>query len=345
MSQLDQPLSDAQAADFSRLALRCIATEYPNAPMQVLAGPDDARSPRALHPVFYGCFDWHSAVHSHWLLVRLLKCNPGHPAAAEARAALAERFTADALRAEAEYFDAPNNRGFERMYGWAWVLRLALELRTWVDPDARSWAANLAPLEQRLAELMLEYLPRLEYPLRTGVHPNTAFALGQGLDYAAGVGAAELDALLRDKAVEFFGSDQRYPVNYEPSGEDFFSPALAEADLMRRVLPRREFSQWLDRFLPDLRSGRLGPLLVPVEVRDMRDGRIGHLAGLNLHRAWTMQAVARALQPGDVRIGTLEASAKEHLDAGLGHVFSGCYEGEHWMGTFAVYALTGVDGG
>ena len=257
---------------------------------------------------------------------------------------LAAQFTAEALLAEAEYFDAPPNRAFERMYGWAWVLRLALELRTWVDADARRWSAHLAPLEQRIVALMQDYLPRLEWPLRTGVHPNTAFALGQGIDYAHGVGDAELHAALIDKSIDFFASDRHYPVNYEPSGEDFFSPALAEADLMRRVLERRQFSQWLDGFLPDLRSGRLGPLLVPVVVSDMSDGRIGHLAGLNLHRAWTMRAVARALPPGDVRIGTLDASSKEHLAAGLEYVFSGYYEGEHWLGTFAVYALTGVDG-
>ena len=343
MPNFDQPLTDAQAAVFSRLALDCIVTEYPNKPMQVMVGDESALTPRQLHPVFYGCFDWHSAVHGHWLLVRLLKLHPGHLEAQNTRAALAAQFSAEELVAEAEYFDAKHNRSFERMYGWAWLLRLAVELRTSDDPDAQAWAERLAPLEQRIVALTLDYLPRLDWPVRTGVHPNTAFALGQALDYARAVGNGDLEELLIEKSLAYFAADRQYPVNYEPSGEDFFSAALAEADLMRRVLPPPAYSDWLDGLFPGLRQGDLGRLLEPATVSDVTDGRIVHLAGLNLHRAWTMRSVAWALPADDLRAQVLLESASDHLAAGLDYVFSGHYEGEHWLATFAVYGLTGVD--
>ena len=343
MPNFDQPLTDAQAAVFSRLALDCIVTEYPNKPMQVMVGDESALTPRQLHPVFYGCFDWHSAVHGHWLLVRLLKLHPGHPEAQRTRAALAGKFSAEELVAEAEYFDAKHNRSFERMYGWAWLLRLAVELRTFDDPDAQAWAERLAPLEQRIVALTLDYLPRLDWPVRTGVHPNTAFALGQALDFARAAGNGDLEELLIEKSLAYFSADRQYPVNYEPSGEDFFSAALAEADLMRRVLPSAAYSDWLDGFFPGLRQGDLGRLLEPATVSDVTDGKIVHLAGLNLHRAWTMRSVAWALPADDLRAQVLLESASDHLAAGLDYVFSGHYEGEHWLATFAVYGLTGVD--
>ena len=341
--EFDQPLSDAHAAAFSSLALDCIVSEYPNKPMQVMVGDESALTPRQLHPVFYGCFDWHSALHGHWLLVRLLKVYPGHPQAERTRATLARQFGAAELLTEAEYFDQKHNRSFERMYGWAWLFRLALELRTFDDADARVWAQRLEPLEQRIVSLTLDYLPRLDWPVRTGVHPNTAFALGQALDYARAVGHEELEQLVVERSLHYFRRDRSYPVNYEPSGEDFFSAALAEADLMRRVLPAADFSEWLDGFFPGLRRGDLGPLLAPAVVSDVTDGKIVHLAGLNLHRAWTMRSVAWALPAEDPRRSVLLQSADEHLAAGLSYVFSGHYEGEHWLATFAVYGLTDVD--
>lgn len=339
----DRPLTAAQAAAFSALALDCITTEYPNKPGQVMVGDQSALTPRQLHPVFYGCFDWHSAAHGHWLLVRLLKLYPGNPQAQRTRDTLAAQFDAAALMTEAEYFDEPHNRSFERMYGWAWLLRLVAELRSFDDPDARLWAERLAPLEQRIVALTLDYLPRLDWPIRTGVHPNTAFALGQALDYARAAGHAELEQLVVGKSLAYYGEDRQYPVEYEPSGEDFFSAALAEADLMRRVLPRGEYSGWLDDFFPGLGQGDLGRLLEPATVSDVTDGKIVHLAGLNLHRAWTMRSVAWALPEGDPRAKVLLGSAAEHLAAGLDYVFSGHYEGEHWLATFAVYGLTEVD--
>ena len=343
MPSFGQPLTRERAAAFSELALDCIVTEYPNKPGQVMLGEDSVLTPRQLHPVFYGCFDWHSAVHGHWLLVRLLKLYPGHSAAELARNVLEAQFSTDALLAEAEYFDEEQNRSFERMYGWAWLLRLVVELRAFDDPYARQWAQRLAPLERRIVALTMDYLPRLDWPVRTGVHPNTAFALGQELDYARAVGNAQLERLLIDRSLAYYAADRQYPVNYEPSGEDFFSAALAEADLMRRVLPAPEYSAWLDGFFPGLREGELGRLLEPAEVSDVTDGKIVHLAGLNLHRAWTMRSVAWALPAEDPRAKVLLESAGDHLQAGLEYVFSGHYEGEHWLATFAVYGLTEVD--
>jgi hypothetical protein len=329
-----------KAAAFVQLALKGIDREYPNKPGETLRDAKDIMSPSAMHPAFYGNFDWHSCVHGHWLVVRLLRIVPGLSNAGEARAALAKHLAAANLATEAAYFEPKDNRSFERMYGWAWTLRLAAELKAWDDPDAREWAKNIAPLEKKLVELTKDFLPRLTYPVRTGTHPDTAFALGQVIDYARAVGDADLEKTAATKAREYFLADKNYPTNYEPSGEDFFSPGLNEADLLRRVLPREEFSRWLDGFLPGLRSGDLGNWARAAEVSDLTDARIIHLVGLNLSRAWTMRGVASALAPDDPRRVTLEAAVNLHEAAGLKHVFSGHYEGDHWLATFAVYHVS-----
>ena len=337
---MPSPLDPTRASAFARLALRGIDREYPNKPAEVLRGPADIMSPAAMHPAFFGCFDWHSAVHGHWLLVRLLRICPGLPEAAEIRERLGAHLTAAKLAAEAAYFEPAENRGFERMYGWAWALRLATELKTWEDPDARSWAQNLAPLEKKLVALVRDFLPRLTYPVRTGLHPDTAFALGQILDYARAAGDAGLEQLIATRARHYYLADRNYPLNYEPSGEDFFSAGLNVADVMRRVLPPAEFSSWLDAFIPGLRTGDLGAWGRPAEVSDPTDGRIIHLAGLNLNRALNLHGILSMLAPGDSRRSALEASRQAHEAAGLQYVFSGHYEGEHWLATFAVYQLT-----
>jgi hypothetical protein len=332
---------DATRADqFARLVLAGIDREYPNKPGDVLTTADDVRPTRSTHPAFFGCYDWHSSVHGHWLLVRLLKLQPGMPSAAEARKQLNAHFNAESLATEAAYFDKKENRSFERMYGWAWALRLVAELRTWDDPDARRWLANFAPLEQQLVSLTKAYLPRLTYPIRTGIHPDTAFALEQLLDYARTVGDTSFELLLLTRARDYFMPDRAYPIGYEPSGEDFFSPGLNVADLMRRVLTREEFSRWLDDFLPALRTGDLGAWAHPAEVSDLTDPRIVHLVGLNLSRAWTIQGILSALAPDDPRRAALEKAEALHAEAGLRHVFSGHYEGEHWLATFAIYYST-----
>ena len=320
---LMQALNDDQISNFARLALDGIVREWPNKPGQVYIGPESALTPRQMHPVFYGSFDWHSSVHGHWMLVRLLKQYPDCSVAHLIRQSLDSQLQAEALQAEADYFDGPMGRGFERMYGWAWLLRLATELHGWEDEQGQRWAAALKPLEEKIVELTLSYLPRLEYPIRTGTHPDTAFAMAFALDYARTVGHEELETLLLDRALHYYAEDRDYPEAYEPSGEDFFSSGLNEADLMRRVLSAEEFAAWLERFLPGFSDGTFGQLGIPVEVSDPTDGRLVHLAGLDLSRAWTLQGIAHAFPEGDARRARLMANAQAHADVGLSYVFSG----------------------
>lgn len=333
--------NEEQAARFAGMALASVVREYPNKPMHVHLGPESALRPSALHPSFYGSFDWHSAVHGHWLLVRLLREFPQAPFAAEARAVLDRHLAPERVAVETAYFQVSDNRGFERMYGWAWLLRLSAELAAWEgDPDAARWREQLRPLEEILVARTREYLPRLTYPIRTGVHPDTGFALAQILDYARAVGDAELAALIEQRARAWYLEDRAWSFAFEPSGEDFFSSGLNEADLMRRILPPAEFSAWLNRFWPDLRRGQLGPMGEPAVVSDLTDGRIVHLVGLNLSRAWTMEGIASALPERDPRRARLLRSAAVHAEAGLAYAFSGHYGGEHWLASFAVYLLS-----
>ena len=335
-------LTGKQVAAFAELALAGLDKEYPNKPQHVMTGPESKLSPRELHPAFFGCFDWHSSVHGHWMLVRLLKLYPDHAAAAEIRRRLDAHFSRALLQREFDYFTVKENVSFERMYGWAWCLRLAAELHAWDDPQARQWRDNMRPLESKLVELTMAYLPKLSFPVRTGVHPDTAFALAQTLDYAQTVGNTALAELVSRRSRTYYLDDAKYNDAYEPSGEDFFSPALNEADLMRRVLKPDEFATWLDRFLPGLGDGSAKRLLAPVEVSDVADPKLVHLAGLNLSRAWALAGIARGLPVQDLRVKRLEEAAAKHAEKGLGYVFSGYYEGEHWLATFAIYALSDV---
>lgn len=333
-------LTRDQASAFARLALKGLAKEYPNKPEHVLAGPDDVKGPRALHPAFYGSYDWHSCVHGHWMLARLLRRFPDLPESKEIRAALNDDLTAEKLEAEAAYFARKESRPFERPYGWAWLLKLAEELHGWDDPDARAWSRNLRPLADVVVARYLEFFPKQTYPIRTGVHPNTAFGLAFALDYARALGDARLEALVGERARAYFGADEDAPAKWEPSGADFLSPCLAEADLMRRVLPAGEFRAWFAKFLPGVAAGEPKSLLMPATVTDRTDPQLVHLDGLNLSRAWCLRGVASALPPGDPARVTLESSATRHAEAGLAHVASGDYAGEHWLATFAVYLLT-----
>ncbi len=336
-------LDAAQAEQFARLALDSVVREYPNKPMHVHVGPESAQRPSTLHPAFYGSFDWHSSVHGHWLLVRLLRNFPSAAFADEARAVLNLHLTAECIQTETAYYLEAPNRSYERMYGWAWLLHLVAEAEASAragDPDAARWREALRPLEQILVERTRDYLPKLSYPIRTGVHPDTGFALAMILDYARGVGDAETEQLILARARAWYGKDANWNFDFEPSGEDFFSSGLNAADLMRRVLPAAEYSAWLDRFWPGLRRGELGPLAEPAVVSDVTDGRIIHLAGLNLSRAWTMRGIASTLPPRDPRRARLETLAQQHAEAGLATVFSGYYEGEHWLASFAVYLLS-----
>lgn len=333
-------LTTQQASSLARLALDGIQREYPNSPGYVLNGPDDLQSPRTLHPAFYGCFDWHSAVHSHWMLVRLLKTLPALPEASDIRAALAENLTAKNILVEKEYIEQPNRRSFERMYGWAWLLKLAEDLLTWDDPDGKEWSRNLQPLADVFVQRYLEFLPKQTYPIRVGTHPNTAFGLTFALDYARTIRHQELEKLIIERIYDYFWKDRDYPAGWEPGGSDFLSPCLVEADLMRRVLLPGEFHSWLGRLLPGLPEGKPKTLFTPATVADRTDPQIVHLDGLNLSRAWCMRGIASTFSVDDPAYRVLAKAADRHAQAALPHITSGDYMGEHWLASFAVYMLT-----
>ncbi|MET0401144.1 MAG: DUF2891 domain-containing protein [Cystobacter sp.] len=333
--------SAENAARFAELALACVHREYPNKIAHVMAGDEDARPPRDLTPAFYGCYDWHSSVHGHWLLARLARRYPEAPFAQKARRALAQSLTPAHLEVELRYLSAPGRVSFERPYGLAWLLQLAAELREWDDPQAREWATALAPLETHAAQRLREWLPKLSRPIRVGEHDQTAFAFGLVLDWSRRAGDTALEKLLTERVEAFYGADVRAPLAYEPSGHDFLSPCLAEADLMRRVWPPARFARWLSGFLPGIPS-RAGPAwLEPAVVTDPSDPKLAHLDGLNLSRAWMLEGIVSGLPPQDKRRPALEEAAKRHRDAGLQAVTGAHYEGGHWLGSFAVYLVTG----
>jgi len=298
-----------QANHFAKLAHDCIQRELPNSIQHVIHGPSDVRRPRELHPAFYGCLDWHSAVHGHWMLVRLLRTVPGLADAAQIRAALDANLTAGNIAAEVAYFAGPHRQSFERTYGWAWLLQLAAELHGWDDADARRWSAHLQPLTEAIAGRYLAFLPKQTYPIRTGVHANTAFGLALALDYARATGHAELATLLVERAKAYYAADRDAPAAWEPGGEDFLSPALIEADLMRRVFAPGELAGWLHGFLP---RGLPPSLEQPAIVSDRSDGKLAHLDGLNLSRAWCLRAVGNALPVHDPLRVAFTAAADVH---------------------------------
>lgn len=335
------PALDAPAAErFARLALACVHLEYPNKIAHTLASDADARPPRELTPAFYGCYDWHSAVHGHWLLARVARLHPGTPTANAARVALARSLTPAHVAVELEYFRRPGRASFERPYGLAWLLQLAAELRQWDDPAAREWSATLAPLETEMADRLRAYLPKLRYPIRVGEHSQTAFALGLVHDWAVVAGDDAMRTLVASRARDWYLADRACALAYEPSGEDFLSPCLAEADLMRRVLPAPEFARWLGAFLPGIPRRADAAWLPPAVVTDRTDPKLAHLDGLNLSRAWMLRGIERGLPARDPRHGALAAAARAHADAALPAVTGEHYEGGHWLGTFALYLVS-----
>ena len=333
-------LSEAQASHFARLALKCVRKEYPNKPEHVMNDGQDVESPKKLHPAFYGCYDWHSSVHGHWMLVRLLRMFPALREGQQIRTALRSNLTDENISAEVAYLKVPNRQSFERTYGWAWLLKLAEELSLWNDDDARRWTSNVQPLAGALVNRYLEFLPKQTYPIRTGVHPNTAFGLAFAYDYATNLKDEKLANLIAERSRTYFAKDANYPAAWEPGGEDFFSAALTEADLMRRVMRPAEFRRWFHRFLPQLVAGAPKTLLRPAIVTDRSDPKLVHLDGLNLSRAWCMRSIAAALPRNDPARGVLAASAKVHAADALANVASGDYAGEHWLASFAVYMLS-----
>jgi DUF2891 family protein len=335
------PAFDAVAAErFARLALACVDKEYPNKISHVLNSDADVAPPRKLTPAFYGCYDWHSSVHGHWLLARLARKFPEAPFAKPARAALRRSLTADNLKQEAAYLREKGRTNFERPYGLAWLLQLVAELREGDDRESKEMLANLRPLEQAAIERLTTWLPKLTHPVRIGEHAQTAFALGLMLDYARDAGNENLIKLLTDQARRFYLADKSCPMAYEPSGEDFLSPCLAEADVMRRVLPSAEFGSWLKEFLPQIPTAAKADWLPVTVSPDPSDPKLAHLDGLNLSRAWMLDGIISALPADDPRRPGLGAAADAHRRAGLAAVTGAHYEGGHWLGSFAVYLVS-----
>jgi hypothetical protein len=336
-----EPLPAAAVERFADLALACVHQEYPNKLAHALASDADVLPPRTLTPAFYGCYDWHSSVHGHWLLARLARSYPDAAFAPRARAALAASLTPERIAAEVRYLDGPGRVSFERPYGLAWLLQLHAELVEWNDPQAREWAAAVAPLARLCAQRLTSWLPKLSEPIRIGEHNQTAFALGLALDWARAVGDSASEAVFVTAVRRFYLDDRRCPFDYEPSGEDFLSPCLAEADVVGRVLLPKEFARWLDEFLPQVpRDGR-GDWLEPGIVTDPSDPKLGHLDGLNLSRAWMAEGIAARLPSGDARRPALLALAQRHRATSLPRVTGEHYEGGHWLGSFATYLVTG----
>jgi len=338
------PVNGTLAAKFARLALDCVHREYPNKISHVLNSPEDAQVPSSLYPVFYGCFDWHSSVHGHWLLVRLLRTVPPEQLPAGLRdeiiAALMQSFSAQGIVAEAAYFEAENRGSFERPYGIAWFLQLTAELREWQDPIAAVWLETLLPLEAVIIAHIKAWLPNLAYAIRLGTHNQSMFAFGLMLDWARASGDEELADLVKERSMAFHLEDRNCPMAYEPSGEDFLSPCLMEADLMRRILPQIAFSEWLGNFLPGIPLDGSSDWLTPGIVMDPTDGKLVHLDGVNLSRAWNLENIAWALPADDPRRASLLAAAEIHAQTGLANVSGEHYEGSHWLASFATYLVT-----
>jgi len=333
---------DAAAAQrFAGLALACVHKEYPNKIAHVLSSDEDVQPPRKLTPAFYGCYDWHSAVHGHWLLARLAREFQSEPFAEQARQALSLSLREENIAAESAYLLAPGRATFERPYGLAWLLQLAAELRQWNDPSAEQWLAALAPLERAASQRLKDWLPKLGYPIRVGEHSQTAFAFGLILDWSRISGDREMELLLVSRIRAFYQGDRDCPIAYEPSGQDFLSPCLAEADLMRRVLDQDEYAAWLATFLPGIPRRDTGAWMDPAIVTDRSDGKLAHLDGLNISRAWMLEGIASGLPDADARRQTILDAAAAHREAGLAAVTGEHYEGGHWLGSFATYLVTG----
>lgn len=317
------------------LPLHCIQVEYPNKLGQVLGSAEDLRSPKALRPIFYGCFDWHSAVHGYWSIVQILQQYPDLDANNEIRAILDQHITAENVATELQFFMDPNNSNFERTYGWAWLFKLQESLHKWNDPDATRWKATLQPLVDLLISKYHDYLPKLVYPIRTGQHDNSAFGLSLSLDYARTVQNHEFENLIIEHAQRLFAADSGCPISYEPSGYDFLSPCLEEAYLMAKVMPTTPYLKWLHNFMPQLFDTNFE--LKPAVVKDRSDGKLVHLDGLNYSRAACLYGIAKS---DTIKFDHLKQSAYEHINFSLPNLsVEDDYMGSHWLGTFALYAI------
>jgi hypothetical protein len=325
-----------KANKLAQLPVNCLDTEYPNKLGQTLGGDDDLKSPKVLHPAFYGCFDWHSSVHGHWSLVRLLKMFPELENTQPLKEKLLESISKENILIEIEFFKGEHNKSFECTYGWAWLLKLAEELHTWDDPIAKEIETNLQPLTDVIIDKNIEFLPKLNYPLRVGTHTNTAFGLSFAFDYAETVNHEALKAPFIERAKYFYLNDTNCPINWEPSGSDFLSPCLEEAALMKRLLPTEEFKPWLDAFLPQLKNSNYN--LEVGLVSDRTDGQLVHLDGVNFSRAWSLNKITEGLPEYE----HLKNIANQHINYSLPSIVGDSYEGGHWLGSFAIYALSSI---
>jgi DUF2891 family protein len=330
-------LTPELASRFAKLALSHITREYPNVLQHILSGPKDVRSPRELHPVFFGSLDWHSCVHGYWLLATVLRIYPDNPHAPAIRELFDTQLTRDGIAGELAYLEGPYRKTFERPYGWGWLLMLAAEIKRHATPDAKRWNDTLAPLTKAFVARFMEFLPKATYPTRVGTHFNSAFALTLALEYAEVAADESLRTLVASKAIVWYRNDRDCQA-WEPGGDDFLSSALMEAECMRRVLSAAEFIDWFNAFLPRVASKEPKTLFEPATVSDRSDAKIAHLDGLNLSRAWCWRSIAAVLPDDDPRSAVALESARVHLDASLPHV-AGDYMGEHWLATFALLAL------
>ena len=326
---------------FAGLAMDCIHKEYSNKIAHYMASDADLKPPRELYPVFYGCFDWHSSVHGHWLLVRMLNTNPDKVDRKAIISKLNQSFTADKVAGELRSYGREGMKSFERPYGIAWLLQLTAELRQASFPEAKTWLDHLLPLESLAVANMSDWLPKLTHPIRTGEHSQTAFAFGLMLDWSRIAGDTAFESLLTTRINALYGADRDCPLGYEPSGQDFLSPCLAEADLMRRVMSEQEYADWLTEFFPDLTSQTQSAWLDPATVTDKTDGKLAHLDGLNTSRAWMLEGIINGLPEADERVDVLRQVANKHEAAGLDAVLGDMhYMGSHWLGSFAAYLVT-----
>ena len=330
---LNIDLTIDEANRLSKLPLKCMQHEYPNKLNQTLKDSTYLAGPKELHPAFYGCFDWHSSVHGHWMLVRLLKAFPNIEDRELILKKLIQNISEKNIYAELEYFNLSTEKSFERTYGWAWLLKLAEELHTWDNPMAKELEDNLQPLTDFIIQKYIDFLPKLVYPIRVGEHSNTAFGLTFAWDYANTTGHKELKELIEQRARDFYYDDAGCPLSWEPSGYDFLSPCFEEMDIMRRVLSPVEFKIWLDEFLPELSEPEF--TLAPAMVTDRTDGKLVHLDGLNFSRAWCLYGLANEYSEYD----HVKAVANQHIQHSIGSIVDGAYEGEHWLASFALYAL------
>lgn len=336
--QIEIPkLSLEEANRLAELPLACVGVEYPNKLGQTIGSDEDLQSPKALHPAFYGCFDWHSAVHGHWSMVSLLRQFPGLDKEEDLRNWLAKHITKENIEQEITYFNGKHNKSYERTYGWAWLLKLVEELHKWNDPLAIQLETDLKPLTDLIVSRYLEFLPKLNYPIRVGEHPNTAFGLSFAYDYANTLNDETLKTMIEKRARDFYMNDKDCPIDWEPSGFDFLSPCLEEAALMKRVLSREEFRRWIQDFMPQLKASSF--TLEMGEVSDRTDGKLVHLDGVNFSRAWSLSYIAKGLP----EYAHLKSIAAKHISYSLPSIVGDSYEGGHWLGSFAIYALNAIN--